>query len=90
MCPAGIKDKINVFKFERDTFERAGVADKGTAFPPFLVVASNDVNDEMNGADPPVYWPERRYPWGTAEAFNREHSDLLPLRCACAWVCIGG
>lgn len=32
-------------------------------------------------ADPPVYWPERRYAWGTAEAFNREHSDLLALRC---------
>ena len=30
--------------------------------------------------DPPLYWPERRYQWGTAEAFNKEHSDLLSLR----------
>jgi hypothetical protein len=35
----------------------------------------------MNSLDAPVYWPERRYPWGTAEAFNPEHSDLLFLRC---------
>jgi hypothetical protein len=34
----------------------------------------------LYAGDPPVYWPERRYPWGTAEAFNREHSDLLSLR----------
>lgn len=31
--------------------------------------------------DPPLYWPERRYPWGVAEAFNKDHSDLLSLRC---------
>jgi len=32
--------------------------------------------------DPPTYWPERSYKWGTAEAFNPDHSDLLFLRCA--------
>jgi septin family protein len=48
--------------------------------PPFLVVASNDVNDEMGALEAPVFWPERRYAWGTAEAFNPEHSDLLFLR----------
>uniref|UniRef100_A0A7S0N8F4 Septin-type G domain-containing protein n=1 Tax=Chlamydomonas leiostraca TaxID=1034604 RepID=A0A7S0N8F4_9CHLO len=76
----GIRDKINVFKFERDTMERAGLVDQATPAPPFLVVASNDINEEFNGGDPPVFWPERRYQWGTAEAFNREHSDLLALR----------
>ena len=34
----------------------------------------------MLAAAPPLLWPERRYPWGTAEAFNPEHSDLLALR----------
>jgi septin family protein len=48
--------------------------------PPFLVVASNDVNDEMGSLEAPVFWPERRYAWGTAEAFNPDHSDLLFLR----------
>jgi len=76
----GVRDKINVFKFERDTLERAGIIDHATPTPPFLVVASNDINEDLNTGDPPVYWPERRYPWGTAEAFNREHSDLLGLR----------
>lgn len=28
----------------------------------------------------PTYWPERSYPWGTAQAFNPQHSDLLTLR----------
>lgn len=77
---AGIKDKINVFRFERDTLERAGVTDHATPIPPFLVVASNEINEDLNAGEPPIYWPERRYPWGTAEAFNREHSDLLSLR----------
>ncbi|KAL6763918.1 Septin-domain-containing protein [Haematococcus lacustris] len=76
----GIRDKINVFKFERDTLERAGITDHATPTPPFLVVASNDINEDLNAGDPPVYWPERRYPWGIAEAFNRDHSDLLGLR----------
>lgn len=54
---------------------------ESSSLPPFLVVASNDVNEELNAlADSPVYWPERRYGWGTAEAFNPEHSDLLALR----------
>jgi len=25
---------------------------------------------ELAAADPPVYWPERKYTYGTAEAFN--------------------
>lgn len=76
----GIRDKINVFKFERDTLERAGLTDTATPVPPFLVVASNEINEDLNASEPPVFWPERRYPWGTAEAFNRDHSDLLALR----------
>ena len=43
----GIRDKINVFHFERDTMLRAGVTDCGTATPPFLVIASNDINEEL-------------------------------------------
>lgn len=54
--------------------------DQATPHPPFLVVASNDINEELAAGEPPLYWPERRYPWGTAEAFNKEHSDLLALR----------
>ncbi|GLI64173.1 hypothetical protein VaNZ11_007364 [Volvox africanus] len=76
----GIHDKINVFKFERDTLERAGVQDQATPHPPFLVVASNDISEELAASEPPLFWPERRYPWGTAEAFNKEHSDLLAVR----------
>lgn len=44
--------------------------------------------------DPPTYWPERSYRWGTAEAFNPEHSDLLFLRLgdarqpACLLTCL--
>ncbi len=48
----GIRDKINVFKFERDTLERAGIVDTATPLPPFLVVASNDINEELNSGDP--------------------------------------
>lgn len=69
-----------MFKFERDTLERSGIVDQAQTLPPFLVIASNETNEELGTADPPLYWPERRYPWGTAEAFNREHSDLLSLR----------
>lgn len=35
----------------------------------------------MLRAEPPMYWPQRAYKWGTAEAFNADHSDLLSLRC---------
>jgi septin 7 len=45
------------------------------------VIASNNINEEMNQMEVPVFWPERRYPWGTAQAFNPDHSDLLHLRC---------
>ncbi|KXZ43272.1 hypothetical protein GPECTOR_96g738 [Gonium pectorale] len=76
----GIHDKINIFRFERDTLERAGVQDQATPHPPFLVVASNDISEELAAAEPPLFWPERRYPWGCAEAFNKEHSDLLAVR----------
>lgn len=54
--------------------------DHATPHPPFLVIASNDISEELAAAEPPLFWPERRYPWGTAEAFNKEHSDLLAVR----------
>jgi septin 7 len=49
--------------------------------PHLQVIASNDINEEMNQREVPMFYPERRYPWGTAEAFNTEHSDLFYLRC---------
>ncbi|KAF8062013.1 SEPTIN3 [Scenedesmus sp. PABB004] len=80
-CVAGVRGKINTFRFDKETLERAGMGDAaGSATPPFLVIASNDINEEMNQMDVPVFWPERRYPWGTAQAFNPDHSDLLHLR----------
>jgi hypothetical protein len=44
----GVRDKINVFHFERTTLERAGIMDHGTPTPPFLVVASNEINEDLN------------------------------------------
>jgi hypothetical protein len=149
-----VRGKINTFKFDKETLDRAGMADVGGSTPPFLVrtspspclllcscqalgmlagavlqkarlcflclvsalhhsphlarhppshrhtasiaaphplvpllscvpvqvIASNDINDEMNQLDVPVFWPERKYPWGTAQAFNPDHSDLFFLR----------
>lgn len=77
----GVRGKINTFRFDKETLERAGMGDAaGSNTPPFLVIASNDINEEMNQMEVPVFWPERRYPWGTAQAFNPDHSDLLHLR----------
>jgi septin 7 len=63
-----------------DASAEASSSQRKLPIPPFLVVASNDVNDEMGALEAPVFWPERRYAWGTAEAFNPQHSDLLFLR----------
>lgn len=84
-CPRSVHGPIRVFEFQRDALDRAGVASPafgggGGSPSPFLVIASNDINDELHSQEPPVFWPERRYPWGTAEAFNPDHSDLLFLR----------
>eukprot|EP00882_Tetradesmus_deserticola_P017471 GHRQ01018714.1.p1 GENE.GHRQ01018714.1~~GHRQ01018714.1.p1 ORF type:complete len:300 (+),score=152.80 GHRQ01018714.1:1450-2349(+) len=77
----GVRGKIDTFKFDKETLERAGMGDAaGGNTPPFLVIASNDISEEMNQMEVPVFWPERRYPWGTAQAFNPDHSDLLHLR----------
>jgi hypothetical protein len=32
---------------------RAGVNDSGTPTPPFLVIASNDINEELNSGEGP-------------------------------------
>eukprot|EP00878_Enallax_costatus_P001286 GHUV01001431.1.p1 GENE.GHUV01001431.1~~GHUV01001431.1.p1 ORF type:complete len:488 (+),score=166.50 GHUV01001431.1:223-1686(+) len=78
---AHVRGKIQTFKFDKETLERAGMGDAASSnTPPFLVIASNDINEGMNQMEVPVFWPERRYPWGTAEAFNSDHSDLLHLR----------
>jgi septin family protein len=61
---------------------RAGVSMMNGMFqmPPFLVVASNDINRTKASGSDPIYWPHREYMWGTSEAFNPSHSDLLNLR----------
>lgn len=71
---------INVLQFEDETLERCGLQHTDRHTMPFLVVASNETNREMNNRDPPVFWPERSYKWGVSEAFNPEHSDLMYLR----------
>ena len=77
----GIRGKIPVFTFSPQAMERAGMP-SGAACncPPFVVIASNDINQGMLNGEVPMYWPERAYKWGTAEAYNPEHSDLLALR----------
>jgi hypothetical protein len=77
----GIKGKIPVFSFSPQAMERAGMPSGAVSnCPPFMVIASNDINQGMLNAAMPMYWPERAYKWGTAEAYNPEHSDLLALR----------
>jgi hypothetical protein len=39
--------QINLFHFERDTLLRAGLHDTGSPVPPFLVIASNEINEEL-------------------------------------------
>lgn len=79
---SSIPAAINVFTFEDATLERAGLlqSHQSQSVPPFLIVASNDLNQERLRGDEAVFWPERAYPWGTSEAFNPQHSDLLHLR----------
>ena len=78
----GVSGRINLFQFQKATLERAGVDASAAQFQtvPFLVVASNDVNAQLAHREPPVFWPERQYAWGTCEAFNPDHSDVLQLR----------
>jgi septin family protein len=69
----------------QETLEACGVSDNAIATvaairPPYLVVCSNTNNDEKLKGDEPELWPERRYMWGTSEAMNPQHSDLLLLR----------
>lgn len=77
----GVRGRINLFEFEKETLKRAGVDASAAQFQtlPFLVVASNDVNADMMTKDN-IFWPERQYAWGTCEAFNPDHSDVLQLR----------
>ncbi|KAF8059198.1 SYP22 [Scenedesmus sp. PABB004] len=78
---SGVRGKIETFTFSPGTMERAGLpASAAMSIPPFVVIASNDINQAALQDDPPTYWPERSYKWGTAEAFNPDHSDLLFLR----------
>lgn len=72
--------KINVFNFSEEALERAGMPGNTPGASPFQVVSSNILNEKRISLVPPEYWPERVYSWGTCEAFNVEHSDLLSLR----------
>ncbi|KAK9829836.1 hypothetical protein WJX72_008171 [[Myrmecia] bisecta] len=76
---SGVVGPVNVVPFDDATLERSGLRPQ-QHMPPFLVVCSNEVSQEKLAQEPPLFWPERTYPWGTSEAFNPEHSDLLLLR----------
>lgn len=42
----GVRGKINTFKFDKETLDRAGMADVGGSTPPFLVgLVTNAVGD---------------------------------------------
>jgi len=76
----GLRGKMGLFDFQKGTLERVGVDPSVSQFQilPFLIVASNEVNTELQAKS--VYWPERQYAYGTCEAFNPSHSDLFQLR----------
>jgi len=76
----GLHQSIEIFQFSKETLERAGVDNSVSLFRamPFLAVASNEVNLELSQQG--VFWPERQYAWGTCEAFNPVHSDMLYLK----------
>jgi len=76
----GLRGKMGLFDFQKETLERVGVDPSVSQFQilPFLIVASNEVNTDLQGKG--VFWPERQYAYGTCEAFNPDHSDLLHLR----------
>ena len=78
-------EAINLFQFSEDTLAACGITDSNMVHtasmpPPYLVVCSNVVNQDRLTGDEPQFWPERNYDWGTCEAFNTGHSDLLLLR----------
>eukprot|EP00884_Botryococcus_braunii_P014002 jgi/Botrbrau1/22602/Bobra.176_1s0032.1 len=81
MALGGCSGPIGLYEFSEAARERTGLkGHKNLPMPPFFVVASNTINHDLAHADPPVYWPERSYPWGTSQAFNADHSDILYLR----------
>ena len=76
---------VNVFLFAKETLDTCGVSQDSiveiaASRPPYLVVCSNYNNEERMNQEEPELWPERRYIWGTSEAMNPQHSDLLLLR----------
>ena len=76
----GLRGKIGLFEFEKETMERAWIdpSVSQSQMLPLLIVASNEVNMELDQKG--IFWPERQYAWGTCEAFNPDHSDVLQLR----------
>jgi hypothetical protein len=76
---------VSVFLFSTETLDTCGVSNDSlvelaASRPPYLVVCSNTNNEERMQGEEPEMWPERRYIWGTSEAMNPQHSDLLLLR----------
>ena len=76
---------ISLFHFSPTTLAECGLEDNAIASaaamrPPYLVVCSNLYNEDKLKQAEPELWPERRYMWGTSEAMNPQHSDLLLLR----------
>jgi septin family protein len=76
---------IKLFAFSEEVLAAVGINDNNlvrTASmpPPYLVVCSNTCDKDKLHAEEPQFWPERNYDWGTCEAFNPDHSDLLLLR----------
>ena len=67
----GVAGSINVFQFDEGTRQRAQLEGGAhpSPMPPFFVIASNEVNRDMASQDPPVYWPERIYPWGVSQVW---------------------
>jgi septin 7 len=84
-CLPSRSKPISLFQFSPETLAACGIIEGGLAStavmrPPFLVVCSNAYNEERLHKEQPELWPERRYMWGTSEAMNPQHSDLLLLR----------
>eukprot|EP00892_Ulva_mutabilis_P009731 jgi/Ulvmu1/712/UM010_0084.1 len=80
----GRRGGINLFQFSEDAMAHClpnnAIAHAAAMRPPFLVVCSNFYNKERLTQPEPELWPERKYMWGTSQAMNPQHSDLLLLR----------
>lgn len=83
-CLPSRKGSIQMFEFSEESMAAcmptSAIATAAAMRPPFLVVCSNYYNKDKLKQKEPELWPERVYQWGTSEAMNSQHSDLLLLR----------